>query len=197
MKKILSVLPMYLGAFVVTTIVLIYLNGIYRNIFKFDFTPIGVKTIVKVPRIQRIDKDKIQAYLLKKIKPDLQKEFAKYVPKVVVDTVKKVELQDKALIDSLNNLRKEIEAMQKFIITLTRNIQKQKRNVKKKVKSNPEEIKLAAKLLQSMSPPNAAKVLLNYKPSDARKILQMMRPQKAAKVLELLKPQLVSKIMSF
>jgi len=197
MKKILSVLPVYLGAFVVTTFALIYLNGIYRNIFAFDFTPIGVKTIIKVPRIQRIDKDKLQNYLLHKIKPDLQKELKKFKPKVIVDTVKKVELQDRALIDSLKALRKEIAAMQKFIVTMSRRSLQQKTITKTSKKVDEREIKLAAKLLQSMSPPNAAKVLLNYKPKDARKILQNMSPKKAAKVLELLKPQLVSKIMSF
>jgi flagellar motility protein MotE (MotC chaperone) len=197
MKKSLSNIPAYLGAFIVVTVVIIYLNGMYRNIFTFDFTPIGTKTIIKVPKVKRISKDSIQAYLLKKIQPEITQTIKKIKPKVVVDTVKHVALQDSALLDSLKKIRAQVKTLQKYILALSRKSNKSPTSAKKESKIDDNEIKLTAKLLQSMSPTKAAQVLMTYSDNNAKKILAKMNSKKAALVLNALKPQQVAKIMRF
>ncbi len=197
MKNTFSNLPAYLGAFIVVTVVIVYLNGMYRNIFTFDFTPIGVKTIIKVPKVKRISKDSIKAYLLKKIQPEITKAVKKMKPKVVVDTVRHIALQDSALLDSLSKIRSQMEILQKYINALSRKKNKSRATVKKAAKANESEIMLTAKLLESMSPNKAAQVLLTYSDNNAKKILAKMNKKKAAVVLNALKPQQVAKIMRF
>ncbi len=197
MKKTLANLPAYIAAFIVTTIAIIYLNGVYRNIFTFDFTPIGVKTVIKVPKVKRIDKDSLQAYLLRRIKPEVKTALEKMKPKVVVDTVKTVVLQDSALIDSLRKLHAKLENIQKYIINLAKKKNKVNTVAQKKNKIDENEIKLTAKLLESMTPTKAAQVLITYPDNIAKKILAKMNKKKAAVVLNALKPQQVARIMRF
>ncbi len=198
MKKTLANIPIYLGAFIVTTVVIIYLNGMYRNIFTFDFTPIGVKTVVKVPKVKRISKDSIQTYLLRKLKPEVMASVKKIKPKVIVDTVKQVVLQDSSLLDSLRQIRAQLETFQKYIIAMAKkNKAKKNKTTVKKSKIDETEIKLTAKLLESMSPGKASQVLLSYSDNIAKKILAKMNKKKAALVLNKLQPQQVAKIMRF
>lgn len=197
MKNSLSNIPAYIGAFIVVTIVIIYLNGMYRNIFTFDFTPIGVKTVVKVPQVKKISKDSIKAYLLRKLKPEVKSAVEKMRPKVIVDTVKKVVLQDSALIDSLAQIRKQLETLQKYIVAMSKKEKKARASSPASNKIDNNEIALTAQLLGSMSPNKAAQVLLTYPDAVAKKILAKMSKRKAAVVLNALKPQQVARIMRF
>lgn len=200
MKGMLANLPVFVLAFILVSAAIIYMNGAYKNIWKGDFTPVGIKKVVMIPRVTKIKKEEVREFLLQKIEPELKEHFEQYQPKKIVDTVFENIVIDEALLDSFRVLHKKIESLRE---ELTAQIAKAKSERKKKNKTTPvkkkvdkkDDYKATAKLLESMNPQRAAKVISYYSDNKAREIIKLMKTRKAAKLMEVMDPAKIAKIM--
>ncbi len=201
MKGLLTNLPVFVLAFALVTFGMFYMNGMYKNIWKGDFTPIGIKTVVKVPVVTTVKKREVKEFLLQKLRPELKRHFEKYVPQKVVDTVYQNIVIDEALLDSFQVLNEKIAQLNIDLlkgIKEVKKIQSKKRKtvpVKKNGKERNAQYKSTAKLLEAMKPSKAAKVISYYSDNKAKEIIMLMNKKKAAKLMEIMDSQKVAKIM--
>lgn len=202
MKGLLTNLPVFILAFLLVTFGMFYMNVSYKNIWKGDFTPVGIKTVVKVPLVTKIKKREVKEFLLQKIEPELKKHFEQFQPKKIVDTIYQNIVIDEALLDSFKTMNMRIAKLQEEIKTGIAQVRKLKSKKKpqalpvKENKKSKGELKKTAKLLESMNPKRAAKVISYYSDNKARDILMLMNKKKAAQLMENMEPAKIAKIMS-
>lgn len=201
MKNLLSNLPVFVLAFALVTFGMFYMNSAYKNIWKGDFTPVGIKTIVKVPKVTKLKKKELKDFLVQKLKPEITEHFEEFQPKKIVDTVYANIVIDEALLDSFQTMNMRIVKLQEEIqagIQQAKELRKKQKPkvvpVKKK-EDNSANLKATAKLLESMNPTKAAKVISYYSDNNAREIIMLMNKKKAAKLMEIMDPNKIAKIM--
>ncbi len=200
MKSILANLPVFVLAFILVTGAMIYMNSAYKNIWKGDFTPVGIKKVVMVPKITTVKKEEVKEFLLQKIEPELKEHFEKFKPKKIVDTIYQNIIIDEALLDSFKTLNQRISQLKSELMSSIKNANAAKKKKEritpvKKKKDNSEQYKSIAKLLQSMNPTRAAKVISFYSDNMAREIIMLMNKKKAAKLMEVMDPAKIAQIM--
>ncbi len=201
MKSMLANLPVFVLAFILVTGAMIYLNGAYKNIWKGDFTPVGVKKVVMVPKVTTIKKKYLKEFLIQKLEPELEEHIKEAVPKKIVDTVYSNIVIDTALLDSFKVLNDRMTALKEEVIQAldkAKSASKKKKKEVVPVKNKVEDktkYKTTAKLLESMTPAKAAKVISYYSDNKAREIILLMNKKKAAKLMEIMDPAKIARIM--
>ena len=216
--KIFNIL-IFVAAFIFVTIGLIFLNSIYSNIFKFDFSPIAAKDSVSVAStVSKNDPEfEMNKQLSKKAEPVSNEDStknavqatnktdstispapkSKFIPQVIPVENKSTEKEEP----------KNNETGQKNTQVTTGNepIPANKNEI---VINNSDAgssvdtiyqkwIKQTAKLYESMDPKKAALIIKNYSESTARDIIYKMKKNKAADVLSELDPVTANRIAQF
>lgn len=196
MKDKIIYILIFVGAFILTTAVLIYLNTQFNNIFKFDFSSPEQTTAL----------DSLSASTNKNLK-DISDTTKSFVPEikektdVVIPNDERLTDQianNTKLEDSLSILLKVIDEMK----SKETNPEEQAENTK--TEEIPENEKAGyedwliktSKLYASMDSKKAAKIIQNYSDNIARDILYSMNKKKAAEILAEFKPELATRIMS-
>lgn len=214
--KILNIL-VFAVAFILVTGGMIFLNSIYSNIFKFNFSPISSKDTVAVSSTvsQNDPTTEINKQLEKKAEPVESKDSSKInlVTDSVVSPPPKLNATPQVIpaVNKVNNIQDIKET------TIKQNRPKQ--IVEEKAASAPKNeneiiisnnftksdvdtiyqkwIKQTAKLYESMDPKKAALIIRNYSETTARDIIYKMKKNKAAEVLSELDPVTANKIARF
>ncbi len=193
----------YIGAFVIAFIfvssAIIYVNTLFRNIFKFDFSPVGQVTYSSqqqqtMPAAaqnppaqtdqQKTDSMKVAALLSDSLKNQQP---------VKLDTASTVALKDTNAIKKVQNVvntqktMNEAEAINNPVA---------KTSTTKPDTTYSKWIKKTGKLYESMDAKKAAKIILGYSDNIARDLLLSMRKKKAAEILSEIKPEIASRIIS-
>lgn len=176
--KILTVV-LYLAAFILVTIGLIYLNNKYNNIFQFDFSPVISSDSLAV--LQKIDS-------LKKIYGENY---------LTADTTKK---QASTQIEHQKEVKQE--APKEIPITLSESEKTKKPVEKKEVKSptqtDQEYLKWkeeTVKILEQLDPKKAAKLISTYSDNIGRDLIYSMNKKKAAKIISELDTEKATKLL--
>jgi flagellar motility protein MotE (MotC chaperone) len=196
-KEKIVYIAAFILAFALITGAIIYLNSIYKNIFKFDFTPetptqnvSAILPVVNEQTAQPKDTSTVNKTLADSLKQSpavLQKDS----PIVTLsDTNSMEKVKDKIAEVKKNNeqnanstLEQTNEATQKF-------------NNSKKDSLYQKWIKNTAQLYYSMDTRKAAKIIQGYSDNIARDILLTMKKKKAADILAEFKPEVATRIIS-
>ncbi len=211
----LSNILVFVAAFIFVTIGLIFLNSIYSNIFKFDFSPVTAGDLL--PAASTVSKNdpgiEMNKQLSKKAEPIGEKDStkslslakdssiapppsAKLIPQVV--PVKNKPGDSKELANPEAS-QKNPEAAESQIVPVNENeIVINKTNSGSTVDTIYQKwIKQTAKFYESMDPKKAALIIKNYSVSTARDIIYKMKKNKAADVLSELDPATANRIAQF
>ncbi len=214
--KIFNIL-VFAAAFILVTGGMIFLNSIYSNIFKFDFSTISSKDTVAVSSTvsQNDPTTEINKQLDKKAEPVEAKDSSKI--NLAKDSVVSPPLKLNAApqvvpaMNKVNNVpdTKETASKQnKFKQTVEEQTTSAPKNENEILISNnftksdvdtiyQKWIKQTAKLYESMDPKKAALIIRNYSETTARDIIYKMKKNKAAEVLSELDPVTANKIARF
>ncbi len=198
MKSKIIYIISFLAAFLLTTAGIIYLNSSYRDIFKFDFTPVVSKE--SLPAVS--DTAKITYGQLKNLQDQMKNELLDSLRTIYTvqqkDTVYANQQPDSVLIDSLKSLESFLKQMQKSKANQTKVKQvEQPQTSTTKTKPDSSYIlwtKRTAKLYESMDPVQAAKIIQSYSDNVARDIIYSMRQKQAAEILSALNPETANRI---
>jgi cytoskeletal protein RodZ len=214
--KILNIL-VFAVAFILITVGMIFLNSIYSNIFKFDFSTISSKDTVAVSSTvsQNDPTTEINKQLDKKAEPVESKDSSKInlatdsvvssPPKLnaapqVIPAVNKVNNvpDTKAAVTEQNKAKQVIEEQTVLPQKNENEILISNNFTKSEVDTIYQKwIKQTAKLYESMDPKKAALIIRNYSETTARDIIYKMKKNKAAEVLSELDPVTANKIARF
>lgn len=198
MKSKIIYIISFLAAFLLTTAGIIYFNSNYRDIFKFDFTPVVRKD--NIPAVS--DTAKITYGQLKNLQDQLKNELLDSLRTIYTsnpkDTVYASQQADSVLIDSLRSLELTLKQMQPKKVKQTNSKQTEQTQTTT-VKAKPDSsyvlwTKQTAKLYESMDPVQAAKIIQSYSDNVARDIIYSMRQKKAAEILSALNPETANRI---
>jgi MgtE intracellular N domain len=204
--KILNIL-VFVAAFILVTGGLIFLNSIYNDIFKFDFSPISNKDSLSVastvsPNDPSVE---IKEQAVKKAKPldakDTTNNLALNV-NLKNDTVtasipkskaipQVIPVQNNSPNFSVNNSTEPVQQGEQETI-IDRNLQSSQVDT-----IYQKWIKQTAKLYESMDPKKAALIIKNYSESTARDIIYKMKKKQAADILSKLDPITANRIAQF
>ncbi len=204
MKAKITYIIVFLAAFSFTTAGIIYFNSEYKDIFKFDFTPVNNNSIppeisdtTKLTYGQVVD---LQNQLKNELLDSLRTIYQKPNP----DTVYANQKADSVLFDSLKTLesalkksQNEISKKKVNIKQVTSNIETPVKNIVSKTKNDSSYVlwtKQTAKLYESMDAVQAAKIIQSYSDNVARDILYTMKQKKAAEILSALNPETANRI---
>jgi len=192
--KIINIL-IFVGAFILVTAGLIFLNSAYTNIFRLDFS-VQENTIVKDST--KSDKNKKDNVI-----PPAADIF-------ISDTIKSSDTltaQVNPLVDSVKT--PVIQKTTQQIPETTKQISevKEEKLPEEKlpeIKINKETdstyikwVKDTAKMFESMEPKKAAKIIANYSDDTARDIMYKMKKKKAAEILAELDPVAANRITRY
>jgi flagellar motility protein MotE (MotC chaperone) len=196
MKNTLIYTAAFLLVFVLTTGGIIILNESFNNIFRFDFREIQPPA----DDLSVVLSDKNVADL--KDAPDSVK-YGVYQQLFSSDTTVFL-VQDKALLDSLNNIKQIIAELQNSQKGFEKLKAKNENENKPKAEIKTETVnqdslyqvwlKKTVKFYEKMKPAEAAKIIVGYSDDIAKDIVYKMKPKQAAKILASLSPQKVQKI---
>lgn len=186
----------FIGAFILTTAVLVFLNTQFNNIFKFDFSA-PEQTITQEPRLtstgqdQQVKTDSTNSLITKNVKNN--------DTKILEDDRLKDEMEsNQKLQDSLSTLLKVIDEMkQQETKPVEQVVNNTIEEVSETEKAGYEDwVKKTSNLYASMDSKKAAKIIQNYSDNIARDILYSMNRKKAAEILAEFKPEIATRIMS-
>lgn len=198
------------GAFVIVTVAIIYMNSMFNNIFKFDFTPPQASNAVAAV-VDQENTEQIEQEPEEEITDDLQEPVYSESEETNNDTaVVKYEV-DKSLLDSLNILRNKIALLEKQqnkknnqdMADDAKALSQREDSLKavaasesKKMDEKKFELwaKETAKLYESMDPKKAAKIIQSYSDNESREVIFKMNKKKAAKILAELDPEIALRI---
>ncbi|MBL1212528.1 MAG: hypothetical protein HND52_04105 [Ignavibacteriae bacterium] len=196
MKNTLIYTAAFLLVFVLTTGAIIIMNENFNNIFRFDFREIQPPE----DDLSFVLSDRNIADL--RDAPDSVK-YGVYSQLFSSDTTVFL-VQDKALLDSLSNIREiiaELQSSQKGLEKLkTKNREENKLKTEIKNETVNQDslyqvwLKKTVKFYEKMKPAEAAKIIVGYSDDIAKDIVYKMKPKQAAKILASLSPQKVQKI---
>ena len=193
--KIMQPLVFVIGFLVVTGAV-IFLNTIYTNIFKFDFSPItanvqvndSTKTEKTVPPSLQTEKNKTEiidsaAVQNAKIDSLIKKDTVRTIQTVLTSPDKK---QIPPELIKNNTPESSFVSAPELIAESTI------------VDSNYTKwVKATAALYESMDAKKAARIIQNYSEKTARDIIYKMKKKKAAEVLAELDPMVANRIAHY
>lgn len=198
MKAKLIYTVSFIIMFFITTSAIVRLNGMYRDIFKFDFTPIKQHDYSgNMIDTSKVSYAEIKDYLLGNFKQDVLDSIKSYLPPKKNDTVYTDSFRDSSLIDSVRSLKIALKDINAKITEVSQNSSQKGNENKQVVKPDSSYnlwIKQTAKLYESMDPQKAAKIIQSYSDNVARDIIYTMRQKKAAEVLSELNPDTANRI---
>ena len=188
----------FIIVFLFTTGAIVKLNGMYRDIFKFDFTPIkqhdNSGNMIDTSKVSFAE---IKDYLLGNFKQDVLDSLKSYLPPKKNDTVYTDSFRDSSLIDSVRSLKMALKDINAKVTEGSQNSSQKGSEDKQTAKPDSSYnlwIKQTAKLYESMDPLKAAKIIQSYSDNVARDIIYTMRQKKAAEVLSELNPDTANRI---
>ncbi len=205
-EKIIYIVPFVL-VFIFISAAIIYLNSSFKNIFKFDFSPI---THVSLPREaaktkQETKVDSTQAPQSQdstkqnNVQPPIDTVAVANTTKSNdaknenTDAVKKAETKNPVP----PSRQKDIVKTEQINKTEPESIPVQTELVANKEKTDYKNwVKQTVKLYESMETKKAAKIIQGYSDNIARDILFTMKKKKAAEILAEFKPEVVNRIIS-
>ena len=185
------------SAFILVTLIIIFLNSVYNNIFQFDFSP----THVYVEQVAQTypPGSAVDGEALHQVKRELMDSLRNYRNYIKNDSNYFAVKMDSTVYDSLKSLEDKLVELekknQKKIDTLG-NYKKMSDSLAaaEKEKRLEEWAKQTAKLYESMDPRKAAKIIASYSDNESREILFRMNKKKAAKILAELNPETAKRI---
>ncbi len=189
----------FLAVFLITTGGIVYFNSIYKDIFKFDFSPIhSLPDKNKMIDTSKVSIAEIKNYLFDDFKHEVLDSLKTIMPAKTGDTVYANAFRDSILIDSLRNLQAALKSVNTKLNTNAAGKDSQQittDNEKTKTDSSYNVWKIqTAKLYESMDPQKAAKIIQSYSDNVARDIIYTMRQKKAAEILSELNPETANRI---
>ncbi len=205
MKEKIIYIIVFLAAFALTSGGVLYMNSHYKDIFKFDFTPI--KTVHKTDSkkangtvgISSEDFSEFKIYMQKEFKNEIFDSLKSlYKKSEKVDTVYAKVFKDSVLLDSLNNISRALKETKDILFANQKKLyaaaKAQDNSGTMKDSNYVEWTKQTAKLYEAMDPRKAAKIIQSYSDNVARDILYTMRQKKAADILAELNPETANRI---
>lgn len=198
MKAKIIYITLFLAAFLLTTGGIIYFNSIYKDIFKFDFTPVqSFPNKNKMIDTSKVSVADIKNYLFDDFKHEVLDSLKTIIPPKANDTVYTSAYRDSLLLDSLKNLQAALKSADNKITLNADATDKSDQLTNEKTKTDSSYIvwkNQTAKLYESMDPQKAAKIIQSYSDNVARDIIYTMRQKKAAEILSELNPETANRI---
>ena len=201
MKAKIIYITVFLAAFLFTTGGIIYFNSVYKDIFKFDFTPIhSIPNKDKMIDTAKVSVADIKNYLFNDFKHEVLDSLKTIIPSKTNDTVYTSAYRDSLLLDSLKSLQAALKSADRKItsnadVSGKTDQKTQASNEITKPDSSYNVWKIqTAKLYESMDPQKAAKIIQSYSDNVARDIIYSMRQKKAADILSELNPETANRI---
>ena len=184
--------------FILVTVLIIFFNSIYTDIFKFDFTPVEPEQTISQQN-SLITMAGFEKNYGEKIRKELLDSLRAYQSQSVNNDSNSVTaILDSTIIDSLAVIHQklaELEKRNKAFLEQKQEVAKVDSVISEEdAKKFEEWAKQTAKLYESMDPKKAAKIIQNYSDNESREILFRMNKKKAAKILAELNPQLAQRI---
>ncbi len=194
MKGKLIYIALFLAAFVITTMAIMYFNGLYNNIFAFDFS--APKPQVHQPKTLKDTEAPISL---------TTRDNTEKIAQPTADTASvKVNIEqpvsEKSQLSTLTDSIKSITAAPEIKIAENKIEEKKPEErpvVKEKVTQTKEYLqwtKKTAGLYEAMDAKRAAKIIQNYSDNVARDIIYAMKKKKAAEILSILSPEIAQRI---
>lgn len=176
-------------AFVLVTVMLVFLNGQYRNIFQFDFShPIGEELLNTGAKLESLSKFK------KNVETVVRNEYKDSLKVIKATTTFEANKSDSILLDSINVLKNTLARLEKQRevqqIEKVTNPDTTKHNVKYE-----QWLKNTTSLYEAMDASQAAKIITKYSDNVARDIIYSMKKKKAVQILASLKPDVVNRLI--
>jgi flagellar motility protein MotE (MotC chaperone) len=180
----------YAVAFVLVTAVIAMANGMYRNIFKFDFRePIGKAVLESNMDIEDIYKLKEKIELT--IRDSYQDSLASIKAKTHIDS--NGFMIDETILDSIEILKENLRRLER-----QKEEQIQEKNALKEELTKKEEydewVKRTSSLYEAMEPERVAKIITKYSDNVARDLLYKMKKKKTVEILAALNPETVIRL---
>ena len=190
----------FLGAFLLTTGAVIYLNNNYKDIFRFNFTPVQKEETVNNNSDAATSQSvlELKDFIQNELKNELFDSLRTMYTDRLNDTVYTKVLQDSTLIDSLKNIHQVITNLDQQLAKQETDIKTNQENFNKSKKSSDSAYvawtKQTAKLYEAMDSKRAAKIIQSYSDNVARDILYSMKQKKAAEIMSELNPETANRI---
>jgi cell division septation protein DedD len=190
--KIINIL-IFVGAFVLVTAGLIFLNSVFTNIFQLDFSAASENVVVQ-DSTKSVDKVEDLAPAVDVVARDLKKpdtlaaQITPLADSVKTPVVQREKQQISQTIQPAFEIKEEkIPEMESSGIT-----------VKDEADTTYIKwVKDTAKMFEAMEPKKAAKIIKNYSNDNARDIMYKMKKKKAAEILGELDPVTANKITRY
>ncbi len=187
----------FLMAFIVVTLLMIYAASAYRNVFKFDFTPVDKIEIRKNNTINT----SLNSNSLSKLKKELIDTLHAIKDNQLYDTLS-FRLKDSMIVDSLRFLLSEFKKLKAEKELITTKLSQQQLNFERTSESVKKDsaykawLKNTVKIYEAMDSKKAAKIIQSYSDNIARDIIFSMKKKKAAEIITELKPEIANRIIS-
>lgn len=188
-------IAMFIMAFLFTTAAMYILSNNYKNIFKFDFTPVKdnvVRTkIVKIPGT-KVDVGEIKSYLRNQFQKEIHDSLSALKKNKGKDTVLTALIKE---VDSLKRINKKLDKTQMELAAREKEIQNLKSfQTAKEDSAYIKWKKEMAKVYEQMDPKAAARIIQNMPENSAKDILYSMKSKKAGKIYQELNPEFASRL---
>lgn len=177
----------FFGAFILVTGGIIFLNSIFMNIFKFNFTPVSSRKINPSQQIKENYSQYLDS-LSRQLRAEMMDSLKLYTSKMQDSISVSI---DSTKMDSLKMMRAVLQKTAK-----EDSVAKVVKEFAEKMKNDSTYNKWTRKtalLYEAMEPKKAAKIIQNYSDNIARDILYSMKKKKAAEILANLTPDLANR----
>ncbi len=199
MMRLIEIIT-FVAAFVIVTATLIYLNSVYVNIFRFDFTPRSSLTAHVDSTDNKLASDEIPKEISQESDRD-KKEIPEIISDKKEETVVRAFTEQKKTENNSVIEKKpvQIPVIEETSVSLSKNnlfeVPSQTNN---SVDSTYIKwVKSTAGLFESMEAKKAALIIKNYREDVARDIIYKMKRKKAAEVLAELDPYEAKRITEY
>lgn len=205
MKERVIYIGAFLLAFIFVSSAIIYVNTLFKNIFKFDFTPVSQLThqaqASQPPKTDAANggataqNGKTDSTRLGYVTADSLKKLA---DQVKLDTASTITLKDTNAVKKVKNVVATQANINQVQVSSENNVANVpvRTSPAQKDTSYSKWIKKTGKLYESMDAKKAAKIILGYSDNIARDLLLSMRKKKAAEILSEFKPEIATRIIS-
>lgn len=195
---------LFIGAFILTTIIIAFLNSQFNNIFQFDFSPptevlstdntLSPADSLQLSTVENTVEDDLNIIIEDKLKT-VENTGEETLNIFNEDELKDNLIENSRLRDSLDLLRSELEQINEDEAKLEE--QRKKNNDKANSNENNYKawLKQTSDLYATMDSKKAAKIIQNYSDNIARDLLYAMKKKKAADILAELNPEVATRIM--
>lgn len=204
MKEKVIYIAAFLLAFIFVSGTIIYVNTLFTNIFKFDFSPASQH--VELAQAQKLQPQQSKKTATPENTPkvDSTKSGIQKIDSLVthnepvkLDTASTISLKDTNSIKKVQKIVDTQKAINKAADPQDQNtVTTLKEKTAKNDSSYTKWIKKTSKLYESMDAKKAAKIILDYSDNIARDLLLTMRKKKAAEILAEFKPDIAARIIS-